>query len=62
MNGNTINVNVPNEDIASKIVVHLKNQLLDKKLSSLKLMLPTKIFLVEAVDAENLSFKAEQYN
>jgi hypothetical protein len=59
-----VEVSAPNEDAASKIVVKLKNALLQRKISELRINLPNKIAYVVA-DKEypgDLLFWAREHN
>jgi hypothetical protein len=55
-----VEISLPNEDIASKILIKMSNGILDKKLKSLRINLPNKIIFVSAHDRDNILIRAEE--
>lgn len=57
-----VEISLPDEDIASKILIKMSNGILDKKLKSLRINLPNKIIFVSAHDRDNILVRAEEAN
>ena len=59
---NKMEVSVPDEDEGTKIILRVADAILDKKLVSLRINMPSKIILVTAKDNNNLLIRAEEAN
>lgn len=58
----TIEISLPNEDVATKVLLDLSEDILDGRVSCLRMNLPNKIIFVSAHDKNHVLVRAEASN